>query len=178
MLTAKRVRDLFNYDPETGVLRWKERPLTDFVDSRVRNIWNTKYAGQRAGATNDAGYVCVRVDGKNRKAHRLIWLLVTGDWPEDEIDHENHDRADNRWANLREATHAENVKNQSLHKSNTSGVAGVWWHKDAQKWSAFVHAGGKMIYLGLFEVKDDAIAARKAAEVEHGFHANHGKEAA
>lgn len=110
------------------------------------------------------------------KAHRLAWFLKTGKWPELEIDHINGKDYDNRWANLRDVDHSTNMKNQKLHSRNTSGAAGVYWRKDIGRWQAVITANCKKTHLGYFDSFDDAVAARKAAEVEHDFHPNHGEQ--
>lgn len=111
---------------------------------------------------------------KRYKAHRLIYLLQTSAWPPDEIDHLNGDGTDNRWENLRAATPEENRQNLRKYSSNRSGHTGVCWHKHCGKWAARIMVHRRNIHLGYFTSKEDAVAARKKAEVEHGFHPNHG----
>ena len=158
--------ELFRYDPETGKLYWKVD-----VGTRAR-------AGNEAGFLNKSkGYMEVGVGGRLHKAHRVIWdLTFQSDklGPDDEIDHINHIRSDNRLVNLRKATCAMNSRNKSKRKDNTSGVTGVHWHKAFSKWGASIAAEGVRVSLGLFADKKDAIAARKAAELEYGYHENHG----
>jgi hypothetical protein len=115
---------LFDYEPQTGVLRWKVRD-----DVPGMSGWNTKYAGKPAGNASmlrrpssrkwyHAG-MRVRIDGKNYGVHRLIWAMKTGEWPEHSIDHINRDPLDNRWVNLREATAAEQCQNRSRPTAST-----------------------------------------------------------
>lgn len=92
-----------------------------------------------------------------------------------EIDHINHDRSDNRIENLRLVTGGENKKNQSIRKRNKSGFTGVGWHSKAKKWRAEIKSGGVYMYLGLYSSIGDAVNARKMAEIELGFHDNHGR---
>ncbi len=99
---------------------------------------------------------------------------MTGAMPCDEIDHIDHDRCNNRWENLREVTHRENSMNTSMRSDNTSGAMGVSFAKREQKYNAYIHVDGKRKSLGYFEDINDAIAARVAAEVEFGYHVNHG----
>lgn len=102
-------------------------------------------------------------------AHRLAWLIVTGRWPEHTIDHINGDPSDNRFCNLREATAAENLRHRGIMKSNKSGVKGVHWFKQYNKWRAIIVARGKQIFLGHFDNIEDAKAAYRQAAVElHG----------
>lgn len=168
---------LLSYDPETGKLFWCERPVEMFPSRRSAGRWNTLYAGQEAfTGVHLTGYRQGRIDGERYKAHRVIWKMMTGEDP-GEIDHINGDRADNSWANLREVERLENSRNRARHYGNTSGVCGVMWHKAGQKWLAKIGVGYAQIHLGVFDTFEEAVAARKAAEAEHGFHENHGRAA-
>lgn len=178
------LRKLLRYDRKTGLMTWRERPVEMFNDTSGRTaghscaIWNSKNAGNEALASADGnGYLFGTIFGRLHRAHRVIWALETGAWPEKQIDHRNHIGTDNRWDNLREVTHAENQKNQTLPVNNTSGVMGVMWHKRAKKWAALIALDGKKHHLGYFTDKQDAIDARAAAEIKYGFHANHGNKA-
>lgn len=93
-----------------------------------------------------------------------------------EIDHENHIRNDNRIENLRLVSSKGNKKNTTRRCDNTSGVTGVHWFKRECKWKVQIKVDGKQRHLGLFDNLDDAVAARKAAERQYGFHENHGNE--
>lgn len=170
ILTADKARERLDYDPETGIFLWKWR------DSVKRQL-NTR-AGKIAGCANRDGYLLIMVDGVPHRAHRLAWLIVTGEWPVDQIDHVNGDPADNRVANLRAVNHAENMRNQAMPRNNTSGVVGVARHKATGKWVAYIYANGSRLCLGSFTAKTDAIAARRAAEITYGYHENHGRKAA
>ena len=162
-LTASYVRELFDYDTKTGNLIWK-------VTKCNRGI-----AGSVAGCIHPNGYRLISIDSSNYRAHRLVWLHHYGEWPEEFLDHINGVKTDNRLSNLRLATAVINLRNQKLRKTNSSGVCGVRWHKASNKWVATIHVNGKENHLGLFENKEDAIAARKQAEFEYGFHPNHGQ---
>lgn len=162
-MSLEEARRLFDYDPETGLLMWKIR-----TSSRVR-------VGEVAGSFHTRGYRRVQVNNERYLLHRLVWFIYYGAWPEDQLDHVNRDRTDNRIANLREVDHAENNKNKSMYMSNTSGVVGVGWHRQSQKWQAGIKVGQKRIHLGLFDTFEEAVAARKAAEVLYGFSSTHGK---
>lgn len=177
-LTQALVRELLDYDPETGVLTWRERDRKWFKTDRAWKSWNTRYAWETAGCLTAHGYVSLAVFGKFYMAHRLAYLWMTGAWPE-EVDHENHNRADNRWANLRSVTRASNLRNKTRYRVNTSGVTGVYWHSSHKKWQVSISVGGGVLtHVGYFTDKADAIAARKAAENANGFHPNHGQVAA
>jgi hypothetical protein len=103
--------------------------------------------------------------------------MITGADPDDQIDHVNHRRANNRFKNLRAVSRQENQRNASRRKDNTSGVCGVSWRKDAKKWEAKIRFEGKKIHLGIFKHRFHAIRARKLAEAGYGFHPNHGSAA-
>ncbi len=131
-------------------------------------IWTNK---------NGKQYYTTRINNKNYQLHRILWVYHYGFIPKDkQIDHIDHNGLNNRLSNLRIVTHQENGKNVKMHKDNTSGVMGVYWHKQVNKWMAYIRINGKLIYLGLFVDKGEAIAARKEAEVKYGFHSNHGRE--
>lgn len=166
---------LLSYEPETGELFWKPRATGTFPSERSAKRWNTIYAGQEAfTGVHVTGYREGRIHSERYKAHRVIWKMVFGEDPS-EIDHVNGDRADNRLANLREVDRTGNARNRAIHTSNTSGVIGVMWHKATGKWLAKIGVGYSSRHLILSDSFDEAVAARKAAEVQHGFHPNHGR---
>lgn len=159
-LTAEYVRSRVDYDPETGVFTWKRR-------NGVRDWWNTKYAGKKAGRLKaDDGRVTIKLDGKSYFAHRLAWLIVTGFWPIFEIDHRNLDPADNRFANLREATTSQNCCNR---RGRPGWLKGTSWHTAVNKWQATIGANKKKVRLGFFDTQEEAHAAyAAAATLYHG----------
>ena len=176
------LRKLLRYETETGKLFWRKRTVDMFRSGRqpAENIfaaWTSRWAGREAfiSATGD-GYKRGKIGAKPHKAHRVIWAIVHGAWPECEIDHINGDRSDNRIVNLRSVTRQENAKNQKVRSDNMSGVLGVSWNKRDKRWQPYIKANGKNKNLGSFRSKADAIAARKAAEKEHGYHENHGRK--
>ena len=162
-LTVTRIRELFILDRTNWVLIWRVSPSQSVS------------AGQVAGCLDRKGYRRIRVDGKEHRAHKLIWAYVHGEFTTNVLDHINHSPTDNRIVNLRPTTNKGNGKNVPLGSANTSGVMGVVRHKAAGKWQAQICDNGKPIYLGLFTNKNDAIKARRAAEKKYGFHKNHGK---
>jgi hypothetical protein len=170
------LRDCFLYDATLGILYWKERPREHFKS-------NHAWAVQRARAGNVAGChdhsTGYRVIGRNEKvyyAHRLIWAMTKGAWPE-EIDHINGDRLDNSWSNLREVSHAVNNRNTRLRPTNNSGTVGVSFAKRELKWRARITHEGRDIHLGYFDTWGDAVNARAKAAERFGFHKNHGRTA-
>jgi hypothetical protein len=175
MIDVETLRSVLRCEPETGKLYWMPRPSELFPDKRSANVWNARYAGREAftAACGD-GYRRGTVFYTNLKAHRVIWALVHGEWPADQIDHINGDPSDNRICNLRSVSNAENSRNSARPINNTSGVRGVYWHQSKNKWRARI---GKNISLGYFADFDEAVAARKAAEAERGYHPNHGRAA-
>jgi len=166
------LKQRLEYEPSTGELTWK------YYEKHGKK-WNNRFAGGAAGSVKarKSGYRNVRVviDGKDYVSSRLIWLYMTGSWPVGQVDHIDHNPMNNRWANLREVTAAENMKNLSMTKSNTSGVTGVYWHKRGGKWGVTIDVRGKRLHGGLFAEFEDAVARRKELEALHDFHSNHGK---
>ena len=153
-LTQARLKELLSYDPDTG----------NFIWIKKTSVYSSILIGSVAGSVNDRGYKYIKIDGKDYRAHRLAWLYVYGEFPDDIIDHMNRDRADNRISNLRIVTQSVNSKNGKIRKNNTSGITGVYWYKPTQKWLALASINKKLTRLGLFDTIEEAIAARKAAE--------------
>lgn len=157
ILTAHRLRELLNYDPETGELRWRITP-----NGRVP-------VGSIAGSINTRGYRNVSIDRKWYGAHRLVWFWVHGKWPARYIDHINQNTADNRLANLREATPSQNAHNRRGDCESKSGVKGVYPRRNGRCWEAWIMVQGKHHYLGQFSNKQTAHEAyRQAATKLHG----------
>lgn len=149
------LRDFLHYNPETGEWIWLVKKGT-----RVR-------VGAKAGSPHKDGYIAIQIDGKKHLAHRLAWLYMTSLWPKHQIDHKNRNRADNRWSNLREANGSQNNANSKLNKNNKSGIKGVFWRQDHNKWQAYINTGGKRIHLGCFLTKEEAHAAYSVAAREY-----------
>ena len=151
-LTADRLRELLNYDPETGVFTWR-------VGRKKCRV------GAIAGCLSN-GYIAVMLEGRYYRCHRLAWLHFYGVWPSREIDHANRVRSDNRIANLREVSSSQNKQNTPRQKNNTSGFRGVSWHKRDSRWQAKIALHGKRRFLGLFDSPEEASAAYEAAAAE------------
>lgn len=127
--------------------------------------------------TDNTGRKCIHVSINNRKykGHRVCWELVNGPIPPGmTIDHIDHNPLNNRISNLRLANQTEQKRNMPISKRNSSGVVGVCWNKKAKKWLAKIGVNGKIIELGASKKIEDAIEMRKKAEIDYGFHKNHG----
>lgn len=153
-LTQSRLKELLHYDPDTGV-------FTRRVQTSSRAM-----IGDVAGSLLPDGYRRIMIDGGKHRAHRLAWLYMTGEWPTNQLDHMNGVRDDNRIANLREATNAENKQNREISKNNRSGFMGVSWHKHTRKWVAHIQIAGSKKHLGLFTTPEAAHAAYLAAKAD------------
>jgi len=164
MITQEELKELFNYDSESGLF------------TRAKKQGSRGKVGDIAGSKRNTGYITIKVKGKQYQAHRLVWLYMTGEFPESDIDHINHVRDDNRWENLRETSRVVNCQNMSKSNANTSGCTGVAWSKENNKWLAYINIEGKRSYLGYHIEYSEAVNARQNAEVLYGFHENHGKD--
>lgn len=158
-LTATRLRELFNYDPKTGI-------FTRRIDA---GRWGQIKAGTVAGGIDSEGYIAIRIDGCLHRCHRLAWLYMNGEWPRQMIDHRDGIRSNNIFDNLRDASRQTNQEN--MHgpmSSSTTGFLGVHFHKAAKKYEAFINVNGKKKYIGLFESAQSASEAYlKAKRIFH-----------
>lgn len=150
MLTQERLKELLDYDPETGEF--------------IRRISRHKHrAGEVAGYVDSGGYIQIKIDGCAYLAHRLAWFYVYGEWPQHQIDHRDTDRANNRIDNFRPATNRQNAANQNRPRNNTSGQKGVFWHKKNQKWVAKITVNYKQMHLCSSDSYEECCAAYVAA---------------
>jgi hypothetical protein len=134
------LRECFMYDPEAGVLTWKERPREHFATQLAQLLWNKKFAGTTAGWIGDKkGYYRVCVNRRDYKSSRLIWKMMTGEDPPHEIDHKDRDCTNNRWSNLRAATSHQQSYNR-VRTDNHTGYRGVVAH--GRKWRAAIMLEG------------------------------------
>jgi hypothetical protein len=146
---------------DDGVAYWRVR-----VNSRVA-------AGARAGRVDHRGYTYVRHCRRLFLLHRLIFLDCHGYLPGD-VDHIDGDRSNNRIANLRAATRAQNLWNAKRRADNTSGVKNVSWYRRDQKWQVQVRVGGRRTHFGFFDTLEEAaVVAHRARESAHGEFARH-----
>lgn len=160
-LTAEYLRSVLDYDHLTGVFRWRAR-------SDVRILaWNTRWAGKVAGSSLN-GYRIIKINGVTYYAHRLAFIYMTGRIPI-EVDHKNRKRSDNWWKNLREATVSQNGYNKPKLSCNVSGLKGVYFKSQRQKWISRISADKRRIHLGCFDTREAAYEAYcEAAHRLHG----------
>lgn len=174
-LDAETVRCLLDYDTESGKLWWKPRSVEWFASPKSCKTWNTRYSGQEALISRMNGYARGDILGVDVLAHRVIWLIMTGRWP-NVIDHINGVRDDNRWRNLRSVTNRENTMNCARSKGNTSGITGVFQCKKSGSWVSYIKVNGRNISLGSFRTIEEAAVARGDANRKYGFHPHHGTD--
>lgn len=177
-LTQDIVRELLDYDPVTGKLTWKFRKPSAFshlgekAEAYCRRF-NANYAGNEAfTASHNYGYRMGKIYAKIYKAHRVIWLWMTGKWPKI-VDHQNGDPTDNRWKNLRNVNSEGNAKNLRKAKNNTSGHVNIRSRKNRKTFDVQVRIDGKHKHVGTFKTLEAAIEARNKAWADNGYHPNH-----
>lgn len=180
-ITPELCRQLLRYEPETGKLFWLPRPASMFRDGKQSaqhncNIWNGRYAGKEAFTHIDNyGYPNGSIFDLHMKAHRVIWAIVHGKWPDADIDHLDGSRGNNRLVNLVDVAHAQNLKNQSIRATNKSGRTGVFWEARRSRWRVDIVVNGKSKFIGYYGDYQQAVNAREAANREHGFSERHGR---
>lgn len=179
MITAGQARAYFDYNPGTGMLLWKSRPLSIFASPAAGKSWNTRHAGKAAGSVfkqkgKYTGYRHVRVCGRNYRVHYIVWLIYHGRAPEGVIDHVDGDGTNNKIANLRDATWSENSKNARISLRNTSGICGVRYYPPTRKWAANITSDGERVFLGYHSTIFEAACVRRSAEMGMGFTDRHG----
>lgn len=148
------IKEFLHYDEHSGLITWKH--------NRGKKI----KAGNKAGTDNGEGYLSIKIDGKNYKAHRIAWLLKTGEWPSGVIDHINQNRSDNRWENLRVTTVRGNNHNKGMQRNNVSGSTGIRFVQSNKKWRAYIRVDSKAKHLGYFTCKEDAEKAYQEAKAK------------
>jgi hypothetical protein len=159
VLTVERVRDLFDYDPDTGILTRRH-----FLNAKRKPV----------GCKSEHGYLRLILDNRSWAVHRVIWLWTYGYFPEGQIDHIDGNPANNRIVNLRDVSQSENQKNRRVPKNSPLGVMGVRRH--GRMFGARILIEGKSKHLGSFDNLEEAIAVRKAFEQDYGYHENHGRK--
>lgn len=154
-LSREEAITLLDYSPTSGEFRWKPRSIPNWDGRFANKVAGTELYqkdGRRQGIR-----IQIRIKGKLTMipAHRLAWLIMTGDQPPAVVDHENGNPFDNRWLNLRDGSKGVNDKNKRKYINNTSGVTGVRYCKSLGKWMAREGKAGKN-YLGLFPTRSEA----------------------
>jgi hypothetical protein len=139
--TAEEVRYKYTYDPETGILRYNY------------NSGNRK-AGDQVGWLGGNGYHITKLNGREVYVHQIIWLMMIGSWPTEDIDHKNLNKLDNSWENLRHGSHSTNCYNNPASKKKDYGV---YWSKAKGKWRVQTWENGKAKHHGYFHDKEEAI---------------------
>lgn len=161
-LTQEFLKTVLLYDPMLGTWTWLYRPYAS-------PQWNGHFAGKAAGGLDpDTGYLRIRIGNKLFYGHRLAFLYMTGGWPTNEGDHENLDRSDCRWQNLRDATHAQNNTNKPNRTDNTSGYKGVSLDKKSGKWVSEFRINGQRFRRWGFLTAEQAHEAYSKDAMEHG----------
>jgi len=155
-LTVARLREVLDYDPNSGEFRWRIA-----VSRRV-------HIGGCAGSLREDGRVRIHVDGRTYRRSRLAWLWMTGEWPKGLVDHKDRDCGNDKWGNLREASCADNARNVK-NCGNKTGKRGVKLVTTTGKFTAQIRAGKAPHHLGTFETAEAAAAAYDhAARTHHG----------
>lgn len=173
LLPVDTIKESFNLDPLSPThLRWKKRPRHQFNSDKIWMMWNTRYAGTVAGheTINNHGrrFFQVRINHRLYCVHRVVYALVNGvDCGSLDVDHIDGCAKNNDPANLRLATHSENLRNRGKPQHNTSGRKGVSWREDLQKWRAKIKIDGCQKHLGYFKSIEDASAAYEVAARQH-----------
>ena len=175
MITQELLKELLHYNPETGVFTWRERDRRHFKSAGRWKSWNASLSGSAAGFLGSNGYVRISIFGKECLGHRLAFLWMEGNLPENHADHINGLPSDNRWVNLRRVTPSENARNAKLSTRNTSGIIGVSWYKRHKAWKVSIVIKGREVNLGYYSTKESAARVRKNAEKDNGYHSNHGR---
>lgn len=164
MIDKDTILSHVSYNPETGIFKWLPRFPGD---THGNKIFNSRFANKRAGTQKPDGYRFICIKGKILQEHQLAWVIMNGFIPKDMlIDHINGKPEDNRYKNLRLATKSQNAINAKINSRNTSGIKGVRLEK-GKYWTASIKSNGKGYFLGSFKTKEDAVQARKAAEIKY-----------
>jgi hypothetical protein len=153
-MTQSELKELLHYDSATGIFTWA-------VDRSQR-----VKAGMEAGSKHSYGYTVIRINGKNYTAHRLAFLYMEGEFPQQDVDHIDGVRDNNTWANLRHATRSENMQNSSMLANNATGYKGVSYDKANNKFLAQIRHSGKNIHLGRFNTAEEAAEAYVKAKID------------
>lgn len=154
LISQELVKALFNYCEETGLFT---RKITTGTKAKVGSI---------AGSIGSSGYIYLEINGNRYRAHRVAWLYIHGKFSEYQLDHINHDRADNSINNLREVTNKENSYNSSIRSDNTTGYKGVSLDSRSNRYRAYITIDGKQKSLGYYSTAEEAALAYNRASKE------------
>lgn len=156
-LTAERLHELVDYNPDTGIFTLRPRPRSGLTKAHL-----SRPAG-RSTPNIKSGYLEIKVNYVSKPAHIMAWLWMTGEWPPEgfTVDHRNTNRLDNRWSNLRLATKPQQSWNRPLRGK------GATWIESRGKWKATITVNRKAIFLGYFATEEEARAAHVKAALEH-----------
>ena len=161
-MTLDRLKELFTYDPKTGI----------FINKVSRG---RAKAGAVAGSIGSNGYLRVKVDYVDHYLHRLAWLHEHGALPDGQIDHKNEIKTDNWISNLRSASNSQNGQNKTIQSNNSSGFKGVSLHRQSGRWFAYAQRDGRRVSAGYHATRE--LAAEASAALRESLHAefaNHG----
>jgi len=172
-ITHKYIISVFNYNQHTGELSFKKRPSHHFKSKSAHTNWNNNKAGSILNYVGNHGYIELSLDYKKHLAHRVIWLIVHGELP-NEIDHVNGNKTDNRLLNLKNVTRSQNCKNLPIHRKNKIGITGL--RMRGSSYEVYISSGGKTYWLGSTRDFFEACCKRKSEENKLGFSPNHGRK--
>ena len=154
LLTADDVRALLSYDPVSGIFTW--------LAAGSHGGHNGYAAGSQKDGSKQRGYALITINGVLYQAARVAWLIMTGEWPQELVDHRDGDRSNNIWDNLRAATRAQNNRNLCMRRDNTTGFKGVERTRGG-RYKAAIKFDGRRIRLGTFDTPEEASAVYQAA---------------
>ena len=154
MLPHSKLLEILDYNSETGI----------FINKITRGPRGVK--GSIAGTMDRKGYIVIKINNIQYKAHRLAWFYMNKEWPSDLIDHKDQNKSNNMFSNLRDTSNMLNCRNSGLRANNTSGFKGVWKESRSGKWGAQFRYLGEFFYLGAFNTPELAAEAYNAFEKE------------
>lgn len=173
--TSEQLHSMFQYEPSTGDLFWKEKHPSPCIPEGERKRWNARYAGKPAITADDGkGYRRGNVQGQMLFAHRIVWAMHKGCWPNSDIDHINGQTKDNRIENLRAVSRSINMRNQKRRR-NAHPVAIGMRKSSKNTWSVSIGENGHQRYIGNYACIGQAVKARRRAEHLLGYTHDHGR---
>lgn len=165
-MTHELLRQLLTYNASTGLFHWKPRDRSSFASQAAYTRFHLKHAGQQAGTVDKYGYVVITIGPKKYSAARLAWLYHYGSIDEaKDIDHKDGNMAFNAIANLRQASHQQNMMNRKTHKQNLSGHKNIRFQNGY--WIIRIMSNGKSHYRGMIPTLEEAIEIQRSMATEH-----------